>query len=381
MTDKKEADWSFIIRKLYRFHPPALETEQSIITALKKYFTSIGYLQVEPVGQYNKYYEINDLKNYFTEDRDFEKDLATFVREIKKLAPRSQSDYLRVIRRVFSTFGLTPQKDEPDNGHKIDRQVWRDVFNFKAYKRTQSSLPKTKELRRIVAHSDLLEGAVIEIAATSGMRIGEILKIRLDDINLNHHPVSIFIPPEHTKMRKARTAYITDEAAEYLERWLDDREDYLEKKRNFLYTNRKDEMHRVFPIHSATMNQRYTKLLERAGLAERSHTRHKHHFHTLRAYFKVHCGLEPWYRNLIAGWSDGVSDTYSLMFDEDDGRRYLESQSNLFIMNSTDARTIEEVERNKSEVAELRAKVDVLTKLLEKEMVEKTMTEINTTRF
>lgn len=56
------------------------------------------------------------------------------------------------------------------------------------------------------------------------MRLGEAIRLKVKDVDFNSKPVKIRLSPKvASKTGEARTAYITDEAVEYLKRYLQKR--------------------------------------------------------------------------------------------------------------------------------------------------------------
>src|SRR5215469_11163861 len=61
---------------------------------------------------------------------------------------------------------------------------------------------------------------VILLAAT-GMRAVEALSIRIKDINFDSNPATLFVRGEYTKTKVDRTIFLTEEAVQQLQSWLD----------------------------------------------------------------------------------------------------------------------------------------------------------------
>ncbi len=64
--------------------------------------------------------------------------------------------------------------------------------------------------------------------ASSGMRIGETLKVKVADLEMDKEPVRIMVRGEHTKNGDSRIAFVSTEAKEALAEWLRRREHWLE---------------------------------------------------------------------------------------------------------------------------------------------------------
>ena len=85
----------------------------------------------------------------------------------------------------------------------------------------QREEPLTKEiiLRLLNIVSPKLR-AIILVAVASGMRVGEIIQLRLDDIDFESKPILIRIRAETTKTRETRETFLTEEATRTLKDYL-----------------------------------------------------------------------------------------------------------------------------------------------------------------
>ncbi len=81
-------------------------------------------------------------------------------------------------------------------------------------------VPSNAELRRILSHMDAKGRSLFLVLASSGMRIGEALKLKVEDLDLTSDPLRINIRGEYTKTGNPRIAFISCEAKESLEEWL-----------------------------------------------------------------------------------------------------------------------------------------------------------------
>lgn len=120
-------------------------------------------------------------------------------------------------------------------GYLTNLQV--EVFSEKCKQRVK--LPKVRRVKKEALTKEILvkllrnldaklETAVL-VAISSGMRVGEIAGLTLEDIEFNHDPVKINIRAETSKSREDRETYLTNEASEalkdYLKRYFSWKED------------------------------------------------------------------------------------------------------------------------------------------------------------
>jgi integrase len=119
------------------------------------------------------------------------------------------------------------------------------------------------------------------VLASGGMRAVEALATRLKDIDFSTSPTKIHIRKEYAKTKVSRDIYISDEATQYLKRWIDWK--YCNKERP-----RKPNLEDLaFTLHSGTdpnviyvkICEEFQKLLATAGLDGRKEEGKLHYIH------------------------------------------------------------------------------------------------------
>jgi integrase len=79
-----------------------------------------------------------------------------------------------------------------------------------------------QDIRQIVlAITNRRLRAYLLVLASGGMRAVEALAIQLENIDFTAHPTKIYMKAQYSKNRLPREVYISDEATDYLKRWLD----------------------------------------------------------------------------------------------------------------------------------------------------------------
>lgn len=69
---------------------------------------------------------------------------------------------------------------------------------------------------------------IIQLIIDTGMRIGETLLIKLEDVDMNRR--SIYLLPENTKSKKGRMVFYSAEMEKYLKRWLQFKDRYRDSE-------------------------------------------------------------------------------------------------------------------------------------------------------
>lgn len=264
-------------------------TQKSYKSALKKYFETI---QKNP----DNYFKNGQRKYSEKELLVYEQDVKLFWQRIKDNPPHTVKQYLGVVR-VFLQ----------DNYIDIPNKFWKDFRKRKKGSRTliRDIVPTREQFKQLISHGNLLEKAIVTTLLSSGMRIGELVSIKEEDVNLNFKPVKIEIQGEYTKTGNPRTVFISNEAGGFLREWLKEinndkgekttlKQEYLNravKILNIPQINKKIVDNRVFPMHSGVARQKWNRLLRKSGLTEKdnstSRLQYKIHPHVTRKYFRT----------------------------------------------------------------------------------------------
>ena len=219
-------------------------------------------------------------KRYFQEKRDREIDIQNFFVTIKHRPPNS----IRVVLSHVKTLNMEKGIEFPQI---FLRRLTRRIKGTKA--RTQDRTPTTEELKQILMPMPLQGMALYLTLVSSGMRIGELLQITSDDINLNENPVRIEIRGQITKSGNRRTAYISNEAKMFIMEWLKIREEYLASSVKRSRYPKDTEEERLFPFSQQNALYIWHNAIKKARLNQRdpSTNRYKLHPHVLRKFFRT----------------------------------------------------------------------------------------------
>lgn len=119
---------------------------------------------------------------------------------------------------------------------------------------------EVERLLAIRAHSR--DRALILVLLRTGMRIGELLRTKVSDVNLKERTITIW---QGVKNRRARVVYFSDDARDALRQWLKQRD---ASKPNLFYSQYGDRL----TYGGARLI--FKKYLSKAGLAESPYTVH-----------------------------------------------------------------------------------------------------------
>jgi len=156
--------------------------------------------------------------------------------------------------------------------------------------------PTREELQRLLHYGSIRDKAVIEIATSSGLRIGTLLSLTWGDVDLDSYPDVGRIKVVRMRGRKISQAkgstgqvffitWITPEAKKMLLEYKRLREQHSE-----VITPQSPLIaHKGQFMNVESYERRWGRLLHRAGLDMKSQKWFKLHFHTLRKYFRTKC--------------------------------------------------------------------------------------------
>jgi integrase len=345
-----------------------LNPQQKVTSFLSTYQsknTRLAYQQA--IGQFfkNVYGENGDLdahaEKYFSEKRNYEQDIEVFLESIKKLAPKS----VKLKLTVAKTFLAENDVELPS---KFWRKLNRKIKGSRAL--TLDKVPANKELRKIMMHLPVQGKALYLMLASSGMRIGEGLQLKLSDVKLSQEPALINIRGEYTKTGNPRFAFISREAVEAISEWLNTRENYLAaaaaKSQRY---EKAAEDNRLFPFESPTAYMMWTNALAHAKKDERdlSTNRHRIHPHVLRKFFRTRMAtlIPVDVVEALMGHEGYLTEVYRRYTQEDLANFYLQGESSLLVFTEA-----EEVSRLRVEVEERNKQLQTLANGLASENLE-----------
>jgi integrase len=157
---------------------------------------------------------------------------------------------------------------------------------------TIDRVPSNAELKMILNYVPLQGKALYLTLASSGMRIGETLKLKVSDLDLQERPSLAMVRGEYTKSGNSRRAYISSEAREAVEAWLKVRERYMNAAARRHYGKSRGNDARVFPFSNNVAYEMWYNSMKKAGLyKEDPATGHSTlHPNVLRKFFRTRLG-------------------------------------------------------------------------------------------
>jgi len=150
-------------------------------------------------------------------------------------------------------------------------------------------------INRVIRFANPKITTIILMACSSGMRIGEIIQLKLSDVDLNTTPVTITIRAITTKTRETRITHISSEAANSLKDYLaryGPQNEYLFLREHELKNSEVSDEEKYSRHVMATKHNLESQLLGGIKKIPELNTKNENqnywiHFHAFRAWFKT----------------------------------------------------------------------------------------------
>ena len=137
---------------------------------------------------------------YFTKrnETEIKQDITHYWDTISEQAPKSRDLKLACIK----SFLIWNETEIKTRFYKELRESIKEKGAL-----TEDYVPKTIDLQKMIQHANIRERAWILLASSSGMRIGEILKLEQNMLHLDQDPPYIQLPGRITKNGKKRFTF------------------------------------------------------------------------------------------------------------------------------------------------------------------------------
>jgi len=231
-----------------------------------------------------------DPDTYIKKDKDYREQIKTWWEQHLDEVPKTRHTKLAVVKSFLESYEIVYPKS-----FWIERR--RERKGRRAA--TLDRVPTAAEFKAMLLHGDIKDKALFLFLSSSGMRIDEVLQLKLSDKlkkNLEHDPPLIEISASIAKTGDPRITFITPEAKDNLLEWLNIRKAYIDRaiKRTQHLCNKNPNDDTVFPFSYDVAWTRWINLLKKTGLNQRDEKTNRYvlHIHCLRKYFLSQLKLE-----------------------------------------------------------------------------------------
>ena len=233
------------------------------------------------------------------------------------------------------------------------------------------------QLKKILTYLDIKGRAMVLFLLSSGARVGETVKLKIVDFDIENDPPRAHIRAEYTKGGVgARTVYFSHEAKEAIKDWLTIKDGM--KKRNG-GTFSKDK---VFDWTVGTATYLWNRAIKKADLDIKDGVtqRRIYHLHGLRKFFRTKIGLDLDITHALMGHSEYLDDSY-LRLDEtgEIAIAYQEAMSNVSVYAVENTELKQETQNLKEEMQKLRDKEETKDETIAQ--LEKQLTYFKSPKF
>jgi len=298
---------------------------------IRDYFVKLNIININNYIKDPRLIENNKEKIQYLDK--IEKDIKIFNKEIQNKSGTNRKAQLSAIRNLLEfnkiELGNHFWKSTRKNGNKTGTQT-----DYKTLDKEQ--------LKKVLSRADTEYKAFFLTQMTSASRIDSILKLDLNQLNLNTTPPEIRLYSEDEKNGKPITKFISTEAKEYLEKYLKIRKNILKerlKKVKYFIRNEKDYKkieqeynNRVFPNSYSNVERIWNDLLDKEQLYTLDPKTNKPIYgtHSLIRYFEDNIGkreLKLYLRNKLSK----SEELYIYRTRKKLDNEYLEYEKNLHI--------------------------------------------------
>jgi integrase len=197
-----------------------------------------------------------------------------------------------------------------------------------AVNQEEDRAPSKEELKTLLNHAkSARDRAALLVLASSGLRLGTLLSLKVGDVSFDYPDVARikvesrsgrkFIGHGRGSTGRFYSTFVTPETRQVLQLYFKERENAGEK----LTPNSPligDAYNKGKPTRVNDFGQVWVRMLQRAGLDDKSQKWHLLHVHTLRKYFRSNCvGVDESYRESWMGHKGKYLDESYFRADEE----------------------------------------------------------------
>jgi len=280
--------------------------------------------------------------------RWFGKDLEQVIHDIKEGrvdAYKTLDDYLTYLSKsdrspnTIANYFAIAKKFLRFYGSEFSNEKLKEMIDMpRIHTITQDRIPTVEEMKAILYSTNIRGKAVISMLASSGMRIGELLSLRVKDVDFTSHPTTIRLRPEVTKDRQGRTCFISDESTKFLRQYLGER---IKNQDSFIFLVRDENVKEENkPISYWNIDTIFTIAIKKAGIYEKDdHGRNRIHLHVLRKFFftQMIAVLGREITEAIMGHKQFLDSAYRRFTESQLGEHYMKAMHAVTILDSKQA--------------------------------------------
>jgi|GEM_PF-6994000 len=267
--------------------------------------------------------------DYFKKNRDYKSDVTSFAKSLSHKPPKTVHATLSVVR-MFLDFGE----------QFLPKSFWQSLPGWSAKNRSlsQTKIPSNEEISQILVFGEPKARALFLLLLSSGLRLEEALRIRVEDIDLHSIPCRAVVFLDKQYVGSKRSVFFSSEAAKAITVWLKQRDSYLLSsigKDNFRQKKKNSNDERLFPFSYNVARCMWTRILKKSGFDQKDNTTGRLLFGVgcLRRFFETRASLSLPNEVVDAflGRSDAVEHIYKKYGQKSIQEMYLSASKELSI--------------------------------------------------
>lgn len=268
------------------------------------------------IKKFVEYFGIKDLDEFIEKNKG-KKEVEVYYKKFmiylasQNLAPKTIGAWSSAVKKLFEV-----------NGIPIHRKM-----KMRLYTIHEDVLPSKEIIKKIVESANLRTKAILLFLISSGVRAGELINLRLKDLDFNIRPVKVRIRGVGAKERKSRITFISNEAYNFLEKYLEERKKKGEdlNGESFVFVTKSGKQMSYQNLHFLLSNV-FKKFSKKEG------KRYQLHPHVLRKFFKtqlIAAGVPSPIVDKLTGHRRYLSEEYELYTEEQLREWYIKGMKNL----------------------------------------------------
>ena len=286
-------------------------------------FSGKGHIEEYLRYQYRRNFQSNTIRGSYTGLSCFSKFLQEIgrggIKEITKNDLEAFVEHEQDKGLNISTVKLRLAQAKAFLRFMIDKgEISEDVFPWKLTIKMPDPLPRAMDSddvdKLISMKGNVRDRAMIMVLLRTGMRIGELLKTRMTDVNMEEQKILIY---EGEKNQRGRAVYFSDDAKAAMAFWMEERN----KTYELVFYGHKG---RQLSYQAARMM--FVKYLNKAGLSQKGYSLHclRHTYATdlINARLPLEC-LEK----LMGHSRLGVTRRYAMLSDKTREEEYFKAMA------------------------------------------------------
>jgi len=264
---------------------------------------------------------------------------------LKTMTPNATKSYFSRIKQYLNHCGIEISSEQVKTNLRFPKNHQERFYAI-------SIEDIQKILEQILEHSDYKHKTMYVCQLSGGLRIGELVQLRKENLTPNDGRFIVEIPSIIAKNKKGRITFFSFEASRYLKQLLknlDDSDQIFGTNENSFHSEINEE-------------QIFRRVLNRAGLTKKYSItgRFKINTHSLRAYFITKASRhDPHLAHFLSGQPGKIYlAQYDRLTDEEMYEIYLKIEPDLIIEQSNkDKMIIEKQRKELTKIEELEKKV------------------------